>query len=507
MNGLKITTAFISVYNKNGITELAKELEKCSIKIVSTGGTADHIEKSGINVIRAESITGYPSILGGRVKTLHPKIFGGILSRLNNDSDEKELKKYAIPKIDLVVVDLYPFEQTVRSGGKDDDIIEKIDIGGISLIRAAAKNFEDTVIISHSGQYPELKDILTLKKGETAIDERKKFAAEAFSISSHYDTAIFNYFNSSFQLPVYKESFTDGRQLRYGENPHQKAWFFSDQDSAFEQLHGKEISYNNLLDIDAAVSLIEEFKKNTFAVIKHNNACGVASRGDLTAAWSDALGGDPVSAFGGIIATNSRVDQETAKEINKLFFEIIIAPSYDPAALNILKEKKNRIILLKKELHLPPRHARSVLNGILMQERDLKTETAEDLTVVTTLPPTGRELTDLLFANIIVKHSKSNAIVLAKNEQLVGVGAGQTSRVDALKQAIAKANSLGFDLNGAVMASDAFFPFADSVEIAGNAGITAVIQPGGSVRDNDSINFCNKNNMKMVFTGVRHFKH
>ncbi len=508
MNNLKkITAAFISVYDKTGIAEIAKELDKKSVKIISTGGTADHIEQSGIKVIRAESITGYPSILGGRVKTLHPKIFGGILSRSKIESDGIELAKYEIPKIDLVIVDLYPFEQTLISGCTENEIIEKIDIGGISLIRAAAKNFEDTLIISNSAQYPALEKIIRDQKCGTTVEERKRFAAEAFSVSSHYDTAIFNYFNTGVNLPVYKASYNKGGKLRYGENPHQKAWFFGDRNEIFDQLHGKEISYNNLLDIDAAVALIGEFKKKTFAVIKHNNACGVASRDNLAEAWKDALAGDPVSAFGGILVTNSTVDKKTADEINKLFFEIIIAPGYEQSALDILKEKKNRIILLKKELELPLKQARSVLNGIVLQERDRKTETSDNMMVVTDQPPSGRELKDLEFANIIVKHTKSNAIVLAKNEQLVGSGTGQTSRVDALKQAIAKAESFDLDLKEAVMASDAFFPFADSIEIAGNAGITSIVQPGGSVRDKDSIDYCNQNSMKMVFTGVRHFKH
>jgi len=508
MNKLKkISTAFISVYDKSGINEITTELNNLSVQIISTGGTAEHIKKNGIEVSPAETLTGYPSILGGRVKTLHPKIFGGILSRSDNKEDQNHIKEFNITKIDLVIVDLYPFEDTVKSGASKKEITEKIDIGGISLIRAAAKNFEDTLVVSSSKQYSKLMEMLTKHNGETTLQQRKEFAAEAFNISSHYDTAIFNYFNSELEIPAFKASHSSGRKMRYGENPHQKAFFYGNLNEAFDQLHGKEISYNNLLDIDAAISLISEFKKQTFAVIKHNNACGVASRPNLTEAWKDAFAGDPVSAFGGILVTNATVDQATATEINKLFFEVIIAPFYEENALNILREKKNRIILLKKELNLPDEQVRSVLNGLLVQERDKKTEATQETEVVTTLSPTDREFQDLEFANKIVKHSRSNAIILAANKQLIAGGVGQTSRVDALKQAIEKAKALGFDLNGAVMASDAFFPFADSVEIAGKAGITAVIQPGGSVRDKDSIDYCNKNKMKMVFTGIRHFKH
>ncbi len=536
----KFATAFISVWHKDSLEEIVQALNKLEIKIYSTGGTAGFIEKMDVAVTRVEDLTGYPSIFGGRVKTLHPKIFGGILARRDNDEDARELEKYGIPPLDLVIVDLYPFGETVASGATREEIIEKIDIGGISLIRAAAKNFSDVVIIPSVKHYPDLMDILRNRNGETDLQERGRLAGEAFRISSEYDTAIHSYLvtagketasahdqtatgdeqiaemdkqiaaddeqivteisNDSLSL-----SFRNGRRLRYGENPHQEALYYGS--FPFIQLHGKEISYNNLLDIDAAMGLIAEFGETTFAVLKHNNACGLASLDNLKEAWLGALAGDPVSAFGGVLVTNREVDNETAEEINKLFFEVIIAPGYSEGALSVLKQKKNRIILINRGIDLPDRLIRTVTGGILIQERDNKSESGADLKVVTGTSPDSDETGDLVFANKIVKHSKSNAIVLAKGRQLLGSGVGQTSRIDALRHSISKARAAGFDLSGAVMASDAFFPFSDSVEIAHKEGITAVIQPGGSLRDQESIDFCNKNNIKMVFTGVRHFKH
>lgn len=508
MNDLKrINSALISVYNKSNLEPIIEKLNKLGVQIFSTGGTKQFIEKLGVNVIAVEELTDYPSILGGRVKTLHPKVFGGILARRDNESDKEQLKQYQIPEIDLVIVDLYPFEDTVASGAGEQDIIEKIDIGGISLIRAAAKNFVDTLIVPSKNQYQDLIDLLEEKNGESSIDDRKRFALEAFNVSSHYDTAIFNYFNRDIQKPVFKQSAISGSELRYGENPHQKGFFFGNIEDVFDQLHGKQISYNNLLDIEAAVQLIAEFDETTFAVLKHNNACGIASRDKLMDAWNDALAGDPVSAYGGILITNKEVDMETAIEIDKIFFEVIIAPSYADNALDVLKKKKNRIILIQKMFDFPKVQYRSMLHGALVQDRDLKMEVADNLKTATKKAPSKQEIEDLLFANKLVKHSKSNTIVLAKNKQLCASGVGQTSRVDALKQAIAKAISFKFDLNGAVMASDAFFPFADSVQIANEAGINSVIQPGGSVRDQESIDYCDEHEMAMVFTGTRHFKH
>lgn len=517
----KIKTALISVYHKDNLEQIIKKLQELNIKIYSTGGTKEFIEKLGVKVTSIEELTNYPSILGGRVKTLHPKIFGGILARRDNQTDNKQCKQYEIPEIDMVIVDLYPFEETLAKSVDEQEIIEKIDIGGISLIRAAAKNFQDVLTIASSEQYEPLLKLLTEKNGETSIEDRKKFAGDAFNVSSHYDTVIFNYFNDG-KIDVFKQSITKANTLRYGENPHQKGVFFGDFAQMFDKLHGKEISYNNLLDIDAAVNLIAEFSdkghrcskalatecgETNFAILKHNNACGIASRDNLTSAWKDALAADPVSAFGGILITNVKVDKPTAEEINKIFFEVIIAPAYDDDALEILKQKKNRIILIKKKIEFPKMQFRSLLNGVIAQDKDINIESEADLKTVTKLSPTKEEIIDLIFANKIVKHSKSNTIVLVKNKQLLASGIGQTSRVDALRQAIAKAESFGFSLKQAVMSSDAFFPFADSVEIAYNAGITAVIQPGGSIRDKDSIDFCNKHKMAMVFTGIRHFKH
>lgn len=508
MSGLKrIKSALISVYFKDKLEIIVKKLEALGVTIYSTGGTKDFIENLGIKVTGVEDLTGYPSILGGRVKTLHPKVFGGILSRRNENNDLAQLQQYEIPEIDLVIVDLYPFEETASSGASHQEIIEKIDIGGISLIRAAAKNYNDVLIVASKYQYDDLLTILETKEGQSSLHDRKMFAAEAFNISSHYDTAIFNYFNKEFNTPVFKQSIKTSKKLRYGENPHQMGIYFGDFDQMFEQVCGKEISYNNLLDIDAAVNLINEFSESTLAILKHNNACGIASHPTLAEAWKEALAADPVSAFGGIIITNVNVDHSTALLMNDLFFEVLIAPSFDESAIEVLTQKKNRIILLLKNTSMPNIQYRSILNGFLCQDKDLKFETEADMRTVTSKSPTKNEISDLEFANKVVKHTKSNTIVLVKDKQLLASGVGQTSRVDALKQAINKAGSFGFSLKGSVMASDAFFPFPDCVEIAHLAGISSVIQPGGSIRDNDSIEYCNKHNMSMVFTGIRHFKH
>ena len=501
----KIKNALVSVFHKDGLSPIVKKLNDLGIEIYSTGGTQSFIEGEGIKVNRVEDLTSYPSILGGRVKTLHPNVFGGILSRRELEEDQKQLNKYNIPEFDLVIVDLYPFEKTVESGAAKQDIIEKIDIGGISLIRAAAKNFKDVLIVSEMSQYDELLSVLENEDGNSNIETRKKFAGKAFNISSHYDTAIFNYFNDD--ETSFKQSIREGRTLRYGENPHQEGKFFGNLSDMFNQLNGKELSYNNLLDVDAAVNLISEFDETTFVVMKHNNACGIASRNKLINSWKDALVADPVSAFGGVLITNNEVDLETAQEINKIFFEVIIAPSYSNDALEILKSKKNRIILIQKEVKLPSSQFRTVLNGVLHQDKDLKTDELTDMKCVTTLSPSKEELSDLEFASKVCKHTKSNTIVFAKNKQLLASGVGQTSRVDALKQAVVKAKMFNFDLNGAVMASDAFFPFPDCVELANNEGVKCVIQPGGSIKDNLSVEYCNNNDMKMVTTGYRHFKH
>lgn len=477
------------------------------VTIYSTGGTQQFIQALDIPVTAVEDLTGYPSIFGGRVKTLHPKVFGGILVRRGDDSDAAVQAEFEIPAIDLVIVDLYPFEQTVAMGATDEEIIEKIDIGGISLIRAAAKNFTDVVVVGSKDDYQPLLDILEENNGTTNVGQRMRFAAKAFNVTSHYDAAIFTYFNRNHIVPGYKASFSKGAQLRYGENPHQQGWFYGKLNDVLEQLSGKELSYNNLLDIDSALSLIEDFDDTTFAIIKHNNACGVATRPTVAQAYAGALAGDPVSAFGGILVTNATIDVATATEIDKLFFEVLLAPAYEPEALEILKQKKNRILIVTKPFVRPTLQAKTILNGLLVQEFDRFTETAEVLEPVTTLQPNATQVEDMLFANKLVKHTKSNAIVLAKNGQLLASGTGQTSRVDALKQAIAKAKSFGFSLEGAVMASDAFFPFPDCVAIAKAEGITAVIQPGGSVKDQESVDYCNANQMAMVTTGHRHFKH
>ena len=502
----RIKRALVSVYHKDGLDEILKKLNAEGVSFVSTGGTKTFIESLGIACDAVEDLTGYPSILGGRVKTLHPKVFGGILARRENEGDQAQLAQYEIPEIDLVIVDLYPFEETVASGADEQSIIEKIDIGGISLIRAAAKNFKDVVIVASKHQYTPLLNLLNEKGAETSLEDRKWFAKEAFAVSSGYDSAIFNYFDNR-EGSYFRVAIDQPMHLRYGENPHQKGLFYGQFNNMFDQLHGKEISYNNLLDIDAAVNLIDEFDELTFAILKHNNACGVASRSNVVDAWKDALAGDPVSAFGGILITNTTINKEAAEEINKIFFEVIIAPAYDADALAILEQKKNRIVLVRKECKTCPMQFRSLLNGALMQEKDLSIQTESDLVAMTEKQPSAKEVEDLLFANKIVKNSKSNAITLVKNKQLCASGIGQTSRVDSLKQAIEKAHSFNFDLQGAVMASDAFFPFPDCVEIADKAGIKAVIQPGGSIKDELSVAYCNEHNIAMVKTGVRHFKH
>ena len=503
----RIKTALVSVYHKEGLDEIITKLHEEGVQFLSTGGTRQFIESLGYPCQAVEDLTSYPSILGGRVKTLHPKVFGGILCRRGLEQDMQQIEKYDIPEIDLVIVDLYPFEATVASGAEEQAIIEKIDIGGISLIRAAAKNFNDVVIVASQAQYGPLRDILKEHGAQTTREERRWFAKEAFAVSSHYDSAIFNYFDGE-EGSAFRSAAENQKTLRYGENPHQKGVFYGNLEQMFDQIHGKEISYNNLLDIASAVDLIDEFDgTTTVAILKHNNACGLATRSTVTEAWVDALAGDPVSAFGGVIITNAVIDKQAAEEINKIFFEVLIAPDYDVDALEILGQKKNRIILVRKPAELPKKQFRSLLNGVLVQDRDLKQETTEDLKVVTEKAPTAQEIEDMLFANKIVKNSKSNAIVLAKGGQLLASGVGQTSRVDALKQAIEKAKNFGFDLNGAVMASDAFFPFPDCVEIAGNEGITAVIQPGGSIKDQLTFDYCNEHGIAMVITGFRHFKH
>lgn len=505
----KITAALISVYYKDGLEPIVRRLHADNVVIYSTGGTQAFIEALGIPVVAVESMTNYPEIFGGRVKTLHPAIFGGILHRRNLQSDLDQATQFNIPTIDLVIVDLYPFEETLASGAAHQDIIEKIDIGGISLIRAAAKNYNDVVIIPSVNQYARFQEILETNGASTTLEQRKAFARDAFMVSSHYDTHIFRYFNQEDQLPVFKESILESQSLRYGENPHQRGWFHGDFSAMFDQLHGKELSYNNLLDVDAAVQLMAEFKDNdpTFAILKHNNACGLATRSTLKQAYADALAGDPTSAFGGILIANRPIDLATAELVNDLFCEVVVAPSFEPAAEELLKSKKNRILLVQKEAAMPKRQFRTLLNGVLEQDKDLLSETAADFTPRTKTVPTAQETEDLVFANKLVKHTKSNTIILAKNGQLIASGTGETSRVDALRHAIEKAKSFEFDLNGAVMASDAFFPFPDCVEIAHLAGITAVVQPGGSIKDELSIDYCNAHGVAMVFTGNRHFKH
>ena len=503
----KIERALISVFYKDGIDDIAAALTSRGAELLSTGGTYDYLAQKGFAVKKVEDLTGYPSILGGRVKTLHPKVFGGILARRDEAGDCSQMAQYDIPAIDLVVVDLYPFDEYVAKGASHEDIIEKIDIGGISLIRAAAKNYKDVVIVPCQRLYGKLLECIEAHDGGTTLAERESFAKWAFAVSSNYDTSIFRYLNGDGEVKAFAFNSLDATSLRYGENPHQAATYFGGANTLPKQLHGKEISYNNMLDIEAAIELIDDFDSTALAIIKHNNACGCAVRPTVVEAWKDALAGDPVSAFGGIIVTNAAIDAEVAEEINKIFFEVIIAPEYSDAALEILKTKKNRIILERGSVKPSAMKFRSMLGGALVQERDTVAESAADLTPVTNAKPTAEQVNDLLFANRLVKHSKSNAIVLAKGNMLLASGIGQTSRVDALRQAIAKARSFGFDLSGAVMASDAFFPFPDCVEIAHEAGITAVIHPGGSIRDGESVDFCNAHNVAMVTTGKRHFKH
>lgn len=507
-----IKTALISVFHKDGLDNILNMLHAQEVKFLSTGGTKSFIESLGFPCEAVEDLTSYPSILGGRVKTLHPKVFGGILNRRENEGDRDQIKQYEIPEIDLVIVDLYPFEATVASGAAHDDIIEKIDIGGISLIRGAAKNYNDVVIVASERQFGLLQGILDTQGAETTIEQRQIFAREAFAVSSGYDSAIYNWFAGVTPLEPGKESALrvaiDGaKSLRYGENPHQAAAYYGNFEAQFDQLHGKEISYNNLLDIDAACALIDEFDTTTVAVLKHNNACGCASRGTVAEAWADALAGDPVSAFGGIIITNSKVEADAAAEMGKIFFEVVIAPDFSDDALAILQQKKNRIILRRKAVLPAGKRMRTILGGMLVQDNDTKVESADDLRLVAGENLSEHQIADMIFANKLVKHSKSNAIVLARNGQLIASGVGQTSRVDALKQAIEKAHSFGFDLTGATMASDAFFPFGDCVEIAHKAGVNNVIQPGGSIRDNESVEYCQANGMTMVMTGFRHFRH
>jgi phosphoribosylaminoimidazolecarboxamide formyltransferase/IMP cyclohydrolase len=504
---VRIKNALISVYYKDGLAPLVQYLAQQGVTLFSTGGTEQFIKDLGLPVTAVEDLTGYPSILGGRVKTLHPKVFGGILNRRGLAGDQEQINQYEIPEIDLVIVDLYPFEETVKAGGTDEEIIEKIDIGGISLIRAAAKNFNDVVIIASKNDYGTLLTQLESQNGETTLAQRKAFARNAFHTSSHYDSAIFNYFNSEEPLNVFKQSINESQTLRYGENPHQQGTFYGNLDEMFTKLNGKELSYNNLVDVDAAVSLIDEFTAPTFAILKHTNACGVASRDNVLEAWKVALACDPVSAFGGVLITNVAIDLATATEINNLFFEVLIAPAYEPAAIELFKTKKNRVILQRNEVALGNKQFKTLLNGVIEQDKDLTIEGAEQMTTVTEKSPSADSVNDLIFANKIVKHTKSNTIVFVKDNVLLASGVGQTSRVDALRQAIIKANSFGFDLKGAVMASDAFFPFPDCVELAAEAGIIAVLQPGGSIKDKDSIDMANEKGIAMVTTGVRHFKH
>ncbi len=508
MSSKKISRALVSVYYKDNLEPIIHLLAKQGVEFVSTGGTQEFIEKLGYPVIPVEKLTGYPSIFGGRVKTLHPAVFGGILYRRDDAGDLKQAREFNISAIDLVIVDLYPFEETVAKGGTDDEIVEKIDIGGISLIRGAAKNFNDVLIVSERTQYEELLELLKTKNGSSEMTDRKRFAAKAFDVTSHYDAAIFSYFNQEQSISSFKASIQKGKVLRYGENPHQQGVFFGDLEKLFDQLNGKELSYNNLVDVDAAINLVKEFDDETaFVIIKHTNACGVATGAHVKEAYLKAFQADTISAFGGVLASNQQIDLAAAEEINKLFFEILIAPDFDSDALALLKSKKNRILLKQKQALTAKKQFKSLLNGVIEQDLDLKTDSKEDLKQVTKLSASPEEIEALLFASKICKHTKSNTIILATNGQLLASGVGQTSRVDALKQAIEKAGAFGFELKGAVMASDAFFPFPDCVEIAHQHGISAVIQPGGSIKDQDSIDFCDRHKMAMVFTGTRHFKH
>ncbi|MBL6963320.1 MAG: bifunctional phosphoribosylaminoimidazolecarboxamide formyltransferase/IMP cyclohydrolase [Bacteroidetes bacterium] len=501
-----IKTALISVYNKDGLLPILEMLKKLNVKIISTGGTFNYIQSKGFEAVQVEDITDYPSIFGGRVKTLHPKIFGGILSRKENKTDQSEREEYGIETIDLVIIDLYPFSETVQKGATEEDIIEKIDIGGISLIRAAAKNFQDVLVVPSKDQYAFILDILEKKNGHSDLNDRKLLAIQAFNVSSSYDQNIFDYFSNDTNESL-KRSFGNASKLRYGENPHQTALFYGDLEDSFFQHHGKQLSYNNLLDIDSAMRLIYDFDEHTFAIFKHLNPCGLASCDNLLDAWKNALAGDPVSAFGGVIVTKGIISKDIAVEMNKIFFEVVIASGYEADAMEILKSKKNRIILQLVSCDFPKEEIKTALFGLLTQERDEHVEQKEDLNMVTHTKPNDKQLNDLLFANRIVKHLKSNALAIVKNNQLIGAGMGQPSRIDGLNQAIEKAKRFNFDLNGSVLASDAFFPFADSVQTAHENGITAVIQPGGSIRDQESIDYCNEHGLSMVFTGIRHFKH
>lgn len=504
----KISSALISVFDKTGLEPIVRKMDELGITIYSTGGTEKFIRDMGLPVIAVEDLTGYPSILGGRVKTLHPKVFGGILNRRDDAGDMAQVAEFDIPHIDCVIVDLYPFEKTVADGASHDDIIEKIDIGGISLIRGAAKNYTDVVIIPSVKYYGALLEMLNSQGGETSVEQRKMFAREAFNVSSHYDSKIYSYFLGE-ETGALKISEMEHQVLRYGENPHQRGVFYGQLDAMFDKLNGKELSYNNLLDVDAAVALIDEFTQNepTFAILKHNNACGIASRATLAEAYAAALACDSVSAFGGILIANRKIDLATAEKIHALFCEVIIAPEFETTAVDLLKEKANRILLRRKNVDTGNSQVRTLLNGYLHQDKDLKSENIADFKLATQNAATSEQLNDLVFANKLVKHTKSNTIVLVKNGQLCASGTGQTSRVDALRQAIEKAGSFGFDLNGAVMASDAFFPFPDCVEIAHKAGVNAVVQPGGSIKDQLSVDYCNANNVAMYMTGTRHFRH
>ena len=506
MKDKKIKNVLVSVFNKDGLISVIKKLNEHAVNIYSTGGTEKYLTDNNIHVTKVEDLTSYPSILGGRVKTLHPKIFGGILSRRDVEEDKNQLKKYVIPEFDLVIVDLYPFENTVQSPNvTEQEIIEKIDIGGISLIRAAAKNFKDVLVVSEISQYDQLLDIIK-QNCSSSLENRQEFAINAFKISSKYDTSIYNYFNNN-SNDIFLQNINKKHNLRYGENPHQKGVFFGNLEDFLTKLNGKDLSYNNLLDVDAAINLISEFDESTFAILKHNNACGVASRENLLDAWKAALEADPISAFGGVLISNREIKIDLAEEINKLFYEVLIAPSFSKDALELLSQKKNRVILQQKDVLLPKKQFRTILNGVLQQEKDLKTDSTSDMKIVTKISPTKQEKIDLIFASKICKHTKSNTIVFAKNKQLIASGVGQTSRVDALNQAVKKAINFKFNLSGAVMASDAFFPFPDCVSLANDAGITSVIQPGGSIKDNLSIEYCDKHVMSMVMTGTRHFKH
>ncbi len=500
-----IKSALISVFYKDGLEPVVRKLNNLGVTLYSTGGTQTFIESLGIPCTSVESVTGYPSILGGRVKTLHPKVFGGILARRDFDADNQHISEYEIPLLDLVIVDLYPFEETVKQTTDEKTIIEKIDIGGVSLIRAAGKNFNDVCIVASRNQYGELLELLENQNGETTLHDRKLFAAAAFAECAHYDVAIADYFNGFTKYKHFQLSTGNKHSLRYGENPHQHASFFGDLEALFEKLNGKELSYNNLVDIDAACQIISEFANPAFAVIKHTNVCGVAERDNVNHAWEAALAGDPESAFGGVLITNQEIDEEVARKINELFFEILIAPGYAAAALALLKGKKNRILLQQKKTFYPATEYKRILNGVLVQDADNKNY--DEWKEVGAHTSTDAEKADLIFANIVCKHLKSNAIAIVKDKQLIGKGCGQTSRIDSLRQAIEKSKQFGFIISGAVMASDAFFPFDDCVRMAHDAGVKAVIHPGGSMRDNDSITYCKENDMAMVITGLRHFRH